>query len=83
MVLKCCDLAPLYAQRLFKRHRFATGISVVRGEEIGHFNMGSTVILVFAQGTVEWNAEAVEGGSILVGHALGRWSENSRTRKLG
>jgi phosphatidylserine decarboxylase len=73
MILKCFDLAPLYAQRLFKRHRFETGISVVRGEEIGYFNMGSTVILVFARGAIEWNADAVEGDSVLVGQALGRW----------
>ncbi len=73
MILKCCDLAPLYAQRLCMRHRFESGISVARGEEIGHFNMGSTVVLVFARGTMEWNAEARVGDPVQVGQALGRW----------
>ena len=73
MALECVDLAPLYAQRLFKRIRFEQGIPITRGAEIGRFNMGSTVILVFARETSEWNEDASPGMTVQVGHAIGRW----------
>lgn len=39
-------------------HGFATPLS--RGDEVGRFEMGSTVVLVFPPGTVEWTVKAGE-----------------------
>lgn len=44
-----------------------------RGDELGRFNMGSTVILLLPPGAVEWSASARPGGTVRMGQALGRW----------
>jgi len=52
-------------------------ITLQKGEEMGRFNMGSTVILVFGPGAVEW-AEGVEpGNKVRLGQLLGRRFEAS------
>jgi phosphatidylserine decarboxylase len=46
---------------------------LARGEEVGRFNMGSTVILLFASGTVE--LDRIEAGATMrLGQRLGRLS---------
>ncbi len=46
---------------------------LAQGEEMGRFNMGSTVILLFAPGAIEWDRELAPGARIRVGQPLGRW----------
>jgi phosphatidylserine decarboxylase len=41
-----------------------------KGAEMGRFNMGSTVILVFPRGSLAWRPELAEGSRIRVGQAL-------------
>jgi phosphatidylserine decarboxylase len=43
-----------------------------RGEEIGRFNMGSTVILLFEPGAVEWDPWLTPGTLLKVGQRIGR-----------
>jgi phosphatidylserine decarboxylase len=43
-----------------------------RGEEIARFNMGSTVILLFPPGVVEWAAALRPGRPVRVGESIGR-----------
>lgn len=43
-----------------------------KGEQLGRFNMGSTVILLLPPGRVEWGANCAPGRSIRVGETLGR-----------
>ena len=45
---------------------------LARGAEVGRFNLGSTVVLVFPRGTVEWDASLVSGQAVQMGQALGR-----------
>lgn len=45
-----------------------------RGEELGRFNMGSTVILLLPQGSVEWLPEIRAGRRVRMGTAVGRLS---------
>jgi phosphatidylserine decarboxylase len=47
-------------------------VPVERGAEIGRFNLGSTVIVIFAPGAVTWDARLADGMSIAMGAALGR-----------
>jgi phosphatidylserine decarboxylase len=42
-----------------------------RGDEMGRFNMGSTVILLFPRDTMEWNPEFVSGRTVRMGEVLG------------
>lgn len=47
------------------------GIRCGRGEEIGRFNMGSTVIVLFAKDRAEWTPEVGPGARIKMGQRLG------------
>lgn len=49
-----------------------TGIMLERGEEMGRFNMGSTVILLFPAGSIEWNANLLSVRHVHIGEAIGR-----------
>ncbi len=46
-------------------------LSLDRGAEMGRFNMGSTVILVFAPGRVQWRAGLGNGQELRMGDTLG------------
>jgi phosphatidylserine decarboxylase len=43
-----------------------------RGAEMGRFNLGSTVILLFEPDSAEWNATLGPGQAVRVGQAIGR-----------
>lgn len=43
-----------------------------RGQEMGRFNMGSTVILLFEPGRIEWSAGLQVGEKVQMGGELGR-----------
>ena len=49
-----------------------TAFAAGRGEEIARFNMGSTVILLFPPGAVEWRAGLASGHTVRMGEAIGR-----------
>ncbi|SFF31086.1 phosphatidylserine decarboxylase [Fontimonas thermophila] len=44
-----------------------------RGEELGRFNMGSTVILLAPPDSVEWIPTLAPGQTVRMGEAIGRW----------
>ena len=46
-------------------------IKFKRGDEIGHFKMGSTVILLFPKNTVEWNQNCYPNKTIYYGESIG------------
>lgn len=47
-------------------------IQLQRGEEMGRFNMGSTVILLTGPGVMDWSQEIRPGDKVRMGQALGR-----------
>jgi len=49
-----------------------------QGAEMGRFNMGSTVILLFPRATLAWNAALGPASRIVVGQALARLEPASR-----
>jgi phosphatidylserine decarboxylase len=65
---------PSMGMRL-QRHRFGTGdspaVNLQRGEEMGVFNMGSTVILLFAQDRIDWVNDLQPGSPVRLGQILG------------
>lgn len=53
---------------------FAAGEhDLAAGDEMGRFFLGSTVVLLFEPGRVEWDAALKAGDSVRMGQALGRW----------
>jgi phosphatidylserine decarboxylase len=47
-----------------------------KGEEIGRFNMGSTVVLLFGNDAVRWDATLGHQAPVLMGQRLGRFPSN-------
>jgi phosphatidylserine decarboxylase len=50
----------------------SAGLRLDRGAEMGRFNMGSTVILLFPRGSIEWATQFSAGTRLRVGENLGR-----------
>ena len=46
-------------------------LRVARGAEIGRFNLGSTVVVLFARGAVRWDSRLTIGVSLAMGETLG------------
>lgn len=53
----------------------APSIQLARGQELGRFNLGSTVILLLPGQTAEWDPKRVAGSPIKVGQRLGSWRQ--------
>ncbi len=47
-------------------------LDLARGAEMGRFNMGSTVILLFPPGAVTWDGELAPGVALRMGQTLGQ-----------
>jgi phosphatidylserine decarboxylase len=46
-------------------------IELEKGEEMGRFNMGSTVILLFGQDAMDWREELTAGSTVRMGQTIG------------
>ncbi|MDO6823185.1 archaetidylserine decarboxylase [Marinobacter sp. 1_MG-2023] len=51
-----------------------SAISFAKGEEMGRFRLGSTVVMVMPKGSVSWDAEQVAGKRVRMGEAFGKVS---------
>lgn len=51
-----------------------SAVSFAKGEEMGRFRLGSTVVMVMPKGSVSWNAEQVAGKRVRMGEAFGQVS---------
>ncbi|MGC3982300.1 MAG: archaetidylserine decarboxylase [Steroidobacteraceae bacterium] len=47
------------------------GLNLVKGAEAGRFNMGSTVVLVFEPGHMQWDANMQAGATLRMGQRIG------------
>ena len=47
-------------------------MNFARGEELGQFNLGSTVILLLQRDKIQWDGARLDGRKILLGQSLGR-----------
>ena len=51
-------------------HYRAENITVARGDEVGHFKMGSTVILLFAKNSIAWNEHLTAASILKLGEVI-------------
>ena len=65
------------ADRRIQRHTYPdnSGPQLARGEYMGHFNMGSTVVILGPQSVVDWSANLRTGRTIRVGEAMARMAK--------
>lgn len=54
-----------------RRHDYGTPLPVEKGQELGAFEMGSTVILLFESGRVRLDPRLAPGARVRVGEAIG------------
>ena len=47
-------------------------VSLRKGDELGRFNMGSTVVLLFPPGKTDWTTDLVQGKAVNMGQKIGR-----------
>ena len=66
------QVTPLRGSSPSRRYAREEGIDLAKGEEMGRFNMGSTVILLHPRGAVEWESTLSPGDPVRMGQALGR-----------
>jgi phosphatidylserine decarboxylase len=48
-------------------------VRLERGAEMGRFNLGSTVVLLFPPGAVDWDPDLVPGRKLRLGQRIGTW----------
>jgi phosphatidylserine decarboxylase len=53
-------------------------LALARGDEMGRFNMGSTVILLFPPGRIEWQRDLRAGRVVRMGEPIGRLRADGR-----
>jgi len=68
---------PSGAPRLWEE---SAPLRVARGAEIGRFNLGSTVVVLFARGAVRWDSRLTVGASLAMGEALGSAATGAKPR---
>ncbi len=54
------------------RYDDENAIRLARGEEMGRFNTGSTVVLLFPPGRVDWSLALKAESSVRMGQGMGR-----------
>jgi phosphatidylserine decarboxylase len=59
-----------YTRTLLQK-TFEKGVSLEKGAELGHFKMGSTVILLFPKNTTTWVPELKEDATVKMGSLIG------------
>lgn len=65
-------ITPPYRSSLQRWNYVTQGIVIERGSELGRFNMGSTVIVLFESGGVAWNPTVAAESAVQIGQPLGR-----------
>jgi phosphatidylserine decarboxylase len=65
------DVVVTHTGQAGKAHRYAAPIATARGAEIGIFEMGSTVILLFEKGRVTLSPRLAEGTGLRLGEKIG------------
>lgn len=52
-------------------------VSLERGAEMGRFNMGSTVVVLFGANRVQWSPALTADSQVLMGQRLGTWLKDT------
>ncbi len=67
-------VSPPHLRGASMHYETMTPVTLERGDELGRFNMGSTVILLAAPGVLSWSEALGPGQTVRMGQAIGRWA---------
>ncbi len=67
-------VTPPHRKDIIIKDHTTAGIELARGAEMGRFNMGSTVILLFQQDAISWDKSLIPGQSLKMGQEIGQQS---------
>ncbi len=70
-------VAPMQKTPLVLGKRYDDSISLSKGDEMGRFKLGSTVILLFGKDAVEWQSTLTAGSPVTLGSAIGRIKQST------
>jgi phosphatidylserine decarboxylase len=65
------EVAPVRARLKTTSYQKLTKVNLAKGDEMGRFKLGSTAILLFPKGRIEWNADLRNGSATRMGEAIG------------
>jgi phosphatidylserine decarboxylase len=65
-------VAPLRRKIATTRYTDLPQVQLAKGDELGRFLLGSTAIVLFPEGKVDWDGELVATGPVQMGQAIGR-----------
>ncbi|WP_151702863.1 archaetidylserine decarboxylase [Nitrincola alkalilacustris] len=57
-------------------------VSLEKGEEMGRFHLGSTVVLLFGAGAVNWHEQLTAGSPLQLGKAIAHCNQDDMRRSL-
>jgi len=64
-------ITPPYGKEIRKWDYRDKNFNLHKGDELGRFNMGSTVILLFPKNTTNWNNKLKPGSEVIMGRKIG------------
>ncbi len=73
------QVAPPMKAPLVLGKRYDDLMTLARGEEMGRFKLGSTVILLFSENSVQWNAELDAESPVQLGRSIARFTSTENT----
>lgn len=73
--LTLCAIEETCRARRLARLRLPAPLPFRRGDEMGRFALGSTVVLLLSAGLVKWRPDLAVGSPLRVGSALGHWQD--------
>lgn len=66
-------VAPVTPRKISTRDYVKGNIDLKKGQELGRFNMGSSVILLFEAGVMEWLPDLKNGCQVRIGQTIGKY----------
>lgn len=65
------DSITTHRKEAARHERYGSPIKIAKGQELARFELGSTVILLFEDGKVRWEASLREGAPVRMGQKIG------------
>lgn len=69
---------PFTPSQRIDQQQYPPTLHLLKGNELGHFQVGSTVIVLFPKKTMHWSESLAEGSSVQMGQKIGVFSKEGQ-----